>query len=269
MNTIDIAILVIMGLSCLMGIVRGLTREVLGLLTWAGAGFAAYTTYPLVSHFARGYIANTMIADTLSGVALFIVYLVVFSIIAFNISNAIRGSVVGSVDRGLGLAFGVARGAILICAIEIFFSLFILREAQSHNIQTARFVPMVRRGADELLTVLPANVREILDQQSQKIRKETIGQEPVTSQLLVPVDEQSRLKAQTVPAAPPAPVVESIVKPMAPNPVRRPMTPADSQATVDSLSELRPQAVVTGTRSNGEYDKRQQRELDRLIENYD
>lgn len=268
MNTIDIAILVIMGLSCLMGIVRGLTREVLGLLTWAGAGFAAYTTYPLVSHFARGYIANTMIADTLSGVALFIIYLVVFSIIAFNISNAIRGSVVGSVDRGLGLAFGVARGAILICTIEIFFSLFILREAQSQNIQTARFVPMVRRGADELLTVLPANVREILDQQSQKIRNETLGHEPVTSQLLVPVDEQSRLKAQTVPAASPAPV-ESIVEPMVPRPVRRPMTPADSQATVDSLSELRPQAVVTGKRSNGEYDKRQQRELDRLIENYD
>lgn len=269
MNPIDIAILTIMGISCLMGIVRGLTREILGLMTWLGASFGAYATYPAVSHIARGYIANPMIADSISGVALFIIYLIVFSIISFNISNAIRGSVMGSLDRGLGLAFGVIRGAVLLCAIEILFSLFILREAQSQNIKTARFVPIVRRGADELLTMLPAHLREMLDQQSQKIRKETTAQESQSTQLLPTLQDQFHSKIQLDAEQSTEPSQQALFEHKAPKAAVHPIRPRDSQATVDSLSELRPQAAQAPQKKEAEYDKRQQRELDRLIENYD
>jgi membrane protein required for colicin V production len=187
MNKIDIAILAIMGISCLMGVVRGITKEILGFFTWVGAGAAAYLTYPHVAVFARDYIANPMIADGVTGVVLFILYLIIFSIITFNISNAVRGSAVGGLDRGLGLVYGVVRGYILLCAIEIAFSLFISRETQSETIQSAQFVPIIRRGSDELVALLPTKWRETLDQQTRKLQAMGTQAEKDPGQLLAPI----------------------------------------------------------------------------------
>ncbi len=325
MNGIDIAILIIMGLSCLMGIVRGFTKEVLGLFTWAGAAFAAYMTYPLASEFARGHIANPMIADSVTGVVLFILYLIVFSIITFNISNAVRSSSIGGLDRGLGLAFGVIRGSILICAAEIAFSLFINRESQSETIQSARFIPMVRRGADEMLLMMPTKWREMLDQQTKNLQAlgKTAGETP--TQLFTPVNPQGttgtnpqnsptingkiynpsgitpgsagedqqhssqqspqqkptqqgmtfpgQLPSGSVPSSSSTPHTGSVnplepqqtTKTPVPGATSRGTTPFNRDQTADSLSNLKPTAAdMKG--NEGTYDKRQQRELDRLIE---
>ena len=305
MNGIDIAILVIMGLSCLMGIIRGLTKEVLGVFTWAGAAFAAYMTYPLASEFARQHIANPMIADSVTGVVLFILFLIVFSVITFNISNAVRGSAIGGLDRGLGLAFGVVRGSVLICAAEIAFSLFINRESQSESFQSARFIPMVRRGSDEILTMLPSHWRETLDQQTRNLQNLGNSVQSPPSQLLMPVvpnttspsgvpggstgasstpnetaQPQSVLPQQT--QNPPLGTIPNGIPPVlqqngtppqvnrtpAPGMGNRTTSPMDRDKTADSLSDLKPTAAdIKG--NEGTYDKRQQRELDRLIDSSD
>lgn len=307
MNGIDIAILTIMGLSCLMGIVRGLTKEVLGLFTWAGSAFAAYMTYPFAAEFAREHIANPMIADSVTAVGLFILFLIAFSIITFNISNAVRSSAIGGLDRGLGLAFGVVRGAVLICAAEIAFSLFISREAQSETIQSARFIPMVRRGSDEILLMLPTQWREMLDQQTKNLQNlgKTAGS--AAPQLLMPVvppsasihtpapdeskdasptangeSQRQSTSLQQTPAYPnalastdvsnaiPQALQQGMGTPQAnrtpaPGLGNRNTTQADRDKTADSLSDLKPTAAdIKG--NEGTYDKRQQRELDRLIE---
>ena len=277
MNSIDIAILTILGLSCLMGIFRGLTKEVLGLFTWVGSAVAAYALYPSVGEYARSQIANPMIADSITGVCLFIAFLILFSIIAFNISNMVRGSVMGSVDRGLGLAFGIVRGVVIICIAEITFSLFIPRESQSETIKSAQYVPIVRRGADEFLTMLPSHLREIMDQQSQKLQGTTnvLSIHNAPSQLLTPLSPkqpQSTLKAQ---ATPPLDTQSETQTPaISPAPHHKDRTPAspqskytpvDPEKTAESLSQLKPKASIS--RGNeGVYDKRQQRELDRLID---
>lgn len=277
MNSVDIAILVIMGLSCLMGIVRGLTKEVLSMVTWAGASLGAYYTYPLLSPMTRSYIANTVIADGISSAVLFIVYLIILSIFSFNISTAVRQSMVGAADRGLGLVFGVVRGSVFLCAVEILVSLFIPREAQSLAIQSAQFVPIVRRGADEFLSLLPAQLRQMLDEQSQRIRQEARTNEKIASQLLQPVYPIPTHNYQASEAGQQAPAQEEgiIVKrgrtgsssPSSSLP--KPPQKIDSQATADSLSELRPKAVKNENKTSAEYDRRIQRELDRLIETSD
>lgn len=299
MNGIDIAILVIMGLSCLMGIIRGLTKEVLGLFTWAGSAFAAYMTYPLASVFARQHIANSMIADSITGIVLFILFLIIFSIITFNISNAVRSSSIGGLDRGLGLAFGVIRGSVLICAAEIAFSLFINREAQSESIQSARFIPMVRRGSDEILTTLPTQWREMLDQQTKNLQNLGTSLQSTPTQLLTPiapatpstggmssgtnggvptpnggVQSQSTPPQQTQKRPPAHDTPPALQQSMGNTPANqtpapgagyRIRTPMDRDKTADSLSDLKPSAAdIKG--SEGIYDKRQQRELDRLID---
>lgn len=275
MNSVDIAILAIMGISCLTGIMRGFTREILGLFTWIGSAFAAYLTHPLATEYARQHISNPMIADGLSAVVLFIVFLILFSIITYNISSSIKGSFVSSIDRGLGLAFGVIRGSVIICSAEIAFSLFFPREIQSESIKSARFVPMTQRGADELLLMLPANWRNMLDQQSKNLQNATKTAVPA-AQLLTPIIA-SPAPTDTTPAqqgaqdTQPNPQNETLAQQPSlgstplPKTSPRQVTPLDRDKAADSLSDLKPMAAdIKG--KEGTYDTRQQRELDRLID---
>lgn len=282
MTGIDILILSIMGISCVMGIVRGVTREILGLLTWGGSAFAAYVTYPMGGEFAQNYIPNPMFADSAAALVLFILFLVIFSIITYNISSVVRASPVSGLDRGLGFAYGITRGAVLICAAEIAVSLFIPRESQSESFANARFVGMVRRGADELLMVFPVQWREMLDQQMNALQANAAKAAVAEStQLLLPVDAQKKqlsLKEQVTKLQD---VVEENQKIQSSQQVKGQLQqaqkkegqlslkqqrmPLDREKTADELSDLKPMAAdIRG--SEGTYDSRQKRELDRLID---
>ncbi|MBW8310060.1 MAG: CvpA family protein [Candidatus Paracaedibacteraceae bacterium] len=259
MNSIDLAILGIMTLSCLMGIIRGVTKEVLSLFTWAGSALAAYTLYSSASGIAREHIANPMIADGITGTILFIVFLIIFGIITVAISNAVKDSMMGGLDRSLGLAFGIVRGVFAICIVEIIFSLFIHRDKQSETIQHARFITMVRHGSDEIVSLLPLNTQNMILSQTQKLQGMAPMVGSVNDLVILPVPVQpSALKNNP----------QDLLKGMAPQrtqkqTVLRPEQP-DSEKTMEGLSLLKPQA--TKLKSEGVYDNRQQRELDRLIE---
>ena len=251
MNSIDLAVLVVMALSCLIGIIRGVTKEILSVFTWVGSAYAAYTFYPMASHFARGHIANPMIADGITGAVLFIIFLILFGIITVAISNAVKDSMVGGLDRSLGLAFGIFRGVFIVCVVEIGFSLFVPREKQSELIQSARFTPMVRNGSDEIVSMLPLSVRDMILSQTQKIQ----GIAPMAGTVQDLVVPQPKPQQQ--------PDVMNGLAPTRSQTVMQPTAPLDPEKAAEGLSMLRPQAQQS--KADG-YDKRQQSELDRLIE---
>lgn len=268
MNGVDIAIISVMVLSVLMGLIRGLTREVLGLLTWAGAAFATYATLPLAAHVARSYIANPMMADGISILILFVIFLICFSVITNVIASSVRDSMLGGLDRSLGFVFGIARGAVFLCLLEVIFTLLTPRDQQPTAIQNARFMYMIRRGGDGLLTVIPqawldripkpgaagTAAATIKEEAARQVTEHVAGQ--VASQLTGQGQKQPQ-GASTPPAAQP-----SLQQPLQ-QPPQRPQK-LDPEKAVDSLASLRPQAVE-GKRQEG-YDARQSRDLDRLLQ---
>ncbi len=259
MNSIDLAILGIMMLSCLMGLIRGVTKEVLSLFTWAGSALAAYTLYPSASGIAREHIANPMIADGITGAILFIVFLVIFGIITVAISNAVKDSMMGGLDRSLGLAFGIFRGVFAICMIEIIFSLFIHRDKQSETIQQARFITMVRHGSDEIVSLLPLNVQNMILSQTQKLQGVAPMAGNINDLIIMPAPAQPSIVKN-----PPQDLLKGMaLRRSQKQTVLRPESP-DPEKTMEGLSSLKPQA--TQLKSEGVYHNRQQRELDRLIE---
>lgn len=294
MNGIDIAILAIMGGSVLMGLVRGFTREVLGLFTWACSASATYFFLPAAGGIARAHIANPMIADTLTGIVLFIISLIIFSIITNMIASFVRGSTLGGIDRSLGLGFGIFRGALLLCVAEIIFSAFTPRAAQSPSIQNARFTDLVRRGGDTLLTMIPHNFQTYLQNISSKAADPKQVNKKITEQLT----EQASRQAQEMFAplnngannTPDAPVAATGQQPASPFPphdmafgeiiphtgsqniptAKTVQVPTNSppvedpQKTVESLANLRPQSTERG--KNDDYDPRQRRDMDRLFQ---
>ena len=278
MNSVDIGILIIFGISCLAGFMRGFTREVLGLFTWAGSAFATYIAVPLLGGITRTYIANPMIADAITAVILFILFLIIFSIISGALANSVKRSSLGSIDRSLGVSFGIVRSIIIVCAAEIILSTFTLRQNQADTIQTARFTPMIRRGSENLIQWVPQNVREfIATQQSEAMAKTTPHHNMEKSVEEVLSNAMQGVAAEAIVKQQPEALQKILQQVQGPPSQRQQHVPAqhhnaphkkteeDTEKTAESLAKLTPQTMDTKGK-DGDYNTRQRRDLDRLVQ---
>lgn len=155
-SIIDLGILLIIGLSVLIGILRGVTRELLGIAGWIGAFATVFYGFPLLRPLGRQYIHNPMISDALVAGLLFILSLAVFIVVSRNISLRVKGSLFSGLDRSLGLVFGLARGALIVCLVYLAAGLFYLPHPFPDSIRKAHFIPWVAEGADALKRMIPA-----------------------------------------------------------------------------------------------------------------
>lgn len=130
MNEIDAVILVIVGLSCLFGLWRGLVKEVLSLVTWIAALALARLYSGAVADFMVNLI-NSESARYVSAFALvFVLVMIIGTLINHLISKLLTITGLKLVDRLLGGAFGVARGAIIVVVIIFITGAFVNETVQ-------------------------------------------------------------------------------------------------------------------------------------------
>jgi len=152
---VDLTILFIIGMSIFVGILRGATREILGIAGWIGAFATVFYGLPLFRPLGRQYIHNHMIADVIVAGLLFILSLAVFILISRTISSGVKGSLLSGLDRSLGLIFGFIRGVLIVCLIYLAIGFFYPPHALPQAIQHARFTPWVTQGTLELKRLIP------------------------------------------------------------------------------------------------------------------
>ena len=97
---------VVVVLSGLFAMARGFVREVLSLASWVGAALVTLWGFGIARPYARTLIESTLLADIVTGVALFICSLVLFSMIGGGIASLVRGTGLNALDRTLGFLFG-------------------------------------------------------------------------------------------------------------------------------------------------------------------
>lgn len=160
-TVVDIVLALVVLISAALAFVRGFVHEVLGIAAWIGAIIITIFAFPHAQPYAREYINIALVADAVTGLAIFIVALVVFTIISHAASRNVRNSSLGAVDRSLGLVFGVVRGVALICAAYLAMMWAIPQpEDRPLWIQNARSQPLVEQGAVYLASLLPASILE-------------------------------------------------------------------------------------------------------------
>jgi membrane protein required for colicin V production len=154
-SILDIAVVSLVGLSALFAFLRGFTREMLAIAAWIGAGFVVYRFFPVLRPWVATHISPPWIADFATGIGLFVGALIVFSILSHFLSERVRGSPVGPLDRTLGLLFGIARGALVACLLYGAAERFLVRENQPAWVKEARTAPLLQKGADYLVSLMP------------------------------------------------------------------------------------------------------------------
>ncbi len=159
MNPIDIAALVVLALSAAFGLARGFVREVLTLAAWIGAGSLCVQLFPLIEPVARRLIENTALADIAAYAVGFLVLVIVFSIVANVIGGLVQASLLGGIDRALGLLFGVARGVVIVVAAYILGNLLLPVGQWPGMVRSARATPLAFQGAAWVVSLVPEHLR--------------------------------------------------------------------------------------------------------------
>jgi membrane protein required for colicin V production len=114
MTLFDYAVLAITGFSVVLGVMRGLVREVMALAAWVVAVIAASVFSGDVAPLLAGQIADEHWRVLAAVVAVFLGTLVVMSLIALMVSRLIQSAGLGAEDRLLGGIFGLARGLLVV-----------------------------------------------------------------------------------------------------------------------------------------------------------
>ena len=87
---LDLGLLVIIFISALLAMLRGFTREVLAIASWAAAAVAAIYLYPLVLPYVpKSYVSKEIIREAIAAALVFFVTLLIASLITAKISDMI------------------------------------------------------------------------------------------------------------------------------------------------------------------------------------
>lgn len=108
--------------SAMLAMVRGFSREVLSVASWAAAAAAAFFFYKPVVPYVQPYIDNEKIAMAAAAGIVFIIALIVVTIITMKIADFIIDSRIGALDRTLGFLYGAARGILVVAVGLLFFN---------------------------------------------------------------------------------------------------------------------------------------------------
>lgn len=161
MNWVDLVVLAVVLVSGLVGVLRGLVREVLGIAAWIAAAWVAspYGAFPYVAPWVRKQVSDPGVGDIVAFGGVFLVALVVLWIVVGAISNRVRGSALGGLDRTFGLVFGLGRGAVLLAAAYILGGFLSPSESWPPPVQQARLLTPVYQGAEWLASQVPPPYR--------------------------------------------------------------------------------------------------------------
>lgn len=149
--------------SAVLAMVRGFSREVLSVVSWAGSAYAAYKLYPYGLPYAKNFVEDEKIATVASTGAIFLIALIVISFITMRIADFIIDSRIGALDRTLGFIFGAARGIlILVVAVQFFNEWVPGPDKQPTWIAGAKSKPFLDNLGIQLKAALPEDLAAVL-----------------------------------------------------------------------------------------------------------
>lgn len=119
---LDYVIFAVLGVSAVVGVVRGLVRELLALLSWVVSVWLAFQYAETVASSLGPYIESPEIRYVVALTVIFVVSLLLLSMTSIILVKLLTWAGVAGTDRTLGGLFGLARGVAVALVI-----IFILR----------------------------------------------------------------------------------------------------------------------------------------------
>jgi membrane protein required for colicin V production len=115
----DFVLLAILAISAVLGLLRGLLKEVLSLVAYASAFLAAIWWGPTVSEWIAQWITQPFVSMALAYLGVFIAVLLSIGFINMTLAALLSKTGLTPADHGLGALFGLVRGVLFVLILVI------------------------------------------------------------------------------------------------------------------------------------------------------
>ncbi len=154
-TAVDIVVVAIVLLSAAFAMWRGLVSETFNIVDWAAASFIAVEFTPSFQPLLGGSIEPAWLEYIVVFIATFLVMFVPLSMLNFRVSEAVRKSEIGPVDRVLGFLFGAVRGIAIVGVAYILYAMFVPVDQHPQTLTRSHVYPVIRQSAEMLLDIVP------------------------------------------------------------------------------------------------------------------
>ncbi len=161
MNWVDYAILAVIGVSVVIGLVRGFVREVMALAVWVVAFWVAFTFADDGAALLSDRVTLPSARMAIAFGALLLATALAGAVVNFVITKMVKATGLSGSDRFLGMFFGAARALVVITAAVLVAGLTPLpRDAWWGQ---SLLLPRFQTLAEWATGYLPDGVREYFD----------------------------------------------------------------------------------------------------------
>lgn len=162
LNNLDVIILIIVCISGIIALSRGLIKEVLSIVGWVLSGFAVVWLLPLFTPVVKEYVDSGLLAGIISAIFILILFMVVWIYLTESLIGKIRGSKLNGIDRILGLFFGLMRAFLLVILVNILTSWCIPPEKQPEFMQKSKYFQKAGEFAKPIESLIPQETLDII-----------------------------------------------------------------------------------------------------------
>ncbi|ARU30744.1 hypothetical protein CAP31_03000 [Sulfuriferula sp. AH1] len=119
MTGFDFVVSGIVGLSMLLGIMRGGVKEILSLAAWVVAFIMAKTFADAAAGWMPAMISNPALRYLGGFILVFVIVMAVAMLLSLLLAESLKAAGLGVMDRLLGLVFGAARGMVIVLTLVL------------------------------------------------------------------------------------------------------------------------------------------------------
>jgi membrane protein required for colicin V production len=167
MNWLDIVLVVIMVVTAIIGIFKGLVKQVVGLAAFVAGLVLASLYYEQTAGLFNRVTENVLLRNFLGFLVIFVVVLVAGAILGHLISKTMKGPL-AIVNRLFGGAFGLLK-AVLICGLLVFG--LVSLEFAKPVVQTSVVAPVCINVTNAAIKLIPQNLWDRIYASYKEIRE--------------------------------------------------------------------------------------------------
>jgi membrane protein required for colicin V production len=165
MIAVDYIILAIIVISAVMGLVRGLLREAIAVITWFLAIVLAWVFAPSLEPLLGGILDGSPVRIWAARTIIFVGVLLLGGAVSVVLGHYVRVSMFAGMDKFLGFVFGIIRGVVIVGAFTI--AVQAMRMDEDPRWKNSRLMPYASGVASAL--------RGIVGEQLERIDKSSVS----------------------------------------------------------------------------------------------
>jgi len=160
-NLFDLAAGLILLVSAIVGFSRGAVLELVTLFAFTIAAALSVYLLPFTAPIARHGVHPAWAANAVAVIIAFLIAYIALRVLGSSISKALRSqATLGTIDRAVGLGFGVVRALVIFGVFYLIFNATPLGHPPA-LVTRARLYPLCRASGQTLATLAPGSLHNM------------------------------------------------------------------------------------------------------------